>query len=255
LKDLFAIIAELGIELHPDRINVLADKIKTIDSAEQFMIIESDFGQGINKSIVSELDAVWKHNKDISPLEIASALRGASAAAIANEKRGKTEIVWTGPSMSQIPIRHTEQVLCEVINYATRHLFIVSFVAYEIDSVIKAMRNAIGRNIQIDLLLELSIDYGGHVNQNSIKMMKKLFPSANIYTWSEKSKTTGHIGAIHAKCAVADGEIAFITSANLTSAAMERNVELGVLVRGGKLPSELKKHLGSLITAKVFERF
>jgi len=247
------IIAELGIELHPDRINILADRIETIDSAEQFMVLESAFGPGINKNIVSEFNFVWKSNKDISPLGIAAALRGASVAAIENEKRGKTEIVWTGPSTGQIPVRHTEQVLCEVINHATRRLFIVSFVAYEIESVINAMRNAIGRNVQVDLLLELSVNYGGHVNQDSIKMMKGLFPSASIYTWAAKRivNASENIGAIHAKCAVADGELAFITSANLTPAAMERNIELGVLIRGGKVPSELQKHLETLIATKV----
>ncbi|MDR0313443.1 MAG: DISARM system phospholipase D-like protein DrmC [Treponema sp.] len=256
MKDLLAIIAELGIELHPDRINFIADKIETIDSVEHFALIKTVLGPSANKTIVSQFDVAWKNNKNISPQEVAAALRGASAAAIENEKRGKTEIVWTGPSTGQIPVRHTEQVLCEVINYAQRHLFIVSFVAYKIDSVIKAMRDAIGRNVQINLLLELSAIEGGHVSQDSIKMMKGLLPSANIYTWPSKAKrnTTPHIGAIHAKCAVADGELAFITSANLTSAAMERNIELGILIRGGKLPSELQKHLDSFIVAGIFEK-
>jgi phosphatidylserine/phosphatidylglycerophosphate/cardiolipin synthase-like enzyme len=118
------------------------------------------------------------------------------------------------------------------------------------------MRDAIGRNVQISLLLELAAIDGGHVSQDSIKMMKGLLPSANIYTWSTKMKrnATPHIGAIHAKCAVADGELAFITSANLTSAAMERNIELGIFIRGGNLPSELHKHLDSLIVAGIFEK-
>jgi len=255
LKDLWTVIAELGIELHPDRINILADEIKSIDSVEQFIGLKSAF-TGISKNIVAELDVVWKKNMNVSPIEIASALRVASAAATANEKRGKTEIVWTGPSTGQIPVRNTEQVLCEVIDSAARHLYIVSFVAYEIDSVIKAMRNAIGRNVQIDLLLESSIDYGGHVNQNSIKMMQDIFPSANIYTWSARADAniSEKIGTIHAKCAIADDELAFITSANLTPSAMGRNVEMGVLIRGGKTPYELQKHLESLITAKIFKK-
>lgn len=50
------------------------------------------------------------------------------------------------------------------------------------------------------------------------------------------------------------GTLAFITSANLTSAAMERNMELGVLVKGGELPFELHRHLEALISAKVIEK-
>ena len=256
MKDLLTIIAELGIELHPERINSLADKITEIDSVGNFSLLKSTFGLNINKTIASQFDDAWKNNKETTPQEVAIALRSASITAIENEKRGKTEIVWTGPSIGQVPVRHTEQVLCEIINYAKRDIFMVSFVAYEIDSVIKAMRDAIGRNVQINFLLEQSLEHGGKVSQDSIKMMKSLFPSANIYSWSEKSNSISHsIGAIHAKCAIADSELAFITSANLTTAAMERNIELGVLIRGGKIPSELIKHLNSLINARVFEKF
>jgi phosphatidylserine/phosphatidylglycerophosphate/cardiolipin synthase-like enzyme len=38
-------------------------------------------------------------------------------------------------------------------------------------------------------------------------------------------------GVLHAKAVVADDEAVFVTSANLTEAALERNIELGLLVR------------------------
>ena len=43
---------------------------------------------------------------------------------------------------------------------------------------------------------------------------------------------------------------AFITEANLTGASMERNMEAGVLLRGGPLPAQLEAHLQSLVTTK-----
>ena len=85
--------------------------------------------------------------------------------------------------------------------------------------------------------------------------MRKLVPSARLFAWAahEKGAAGQYPGVVHAKCAVADGRVAFITSANLTSAAMERNMELGVLVTGGNLPEELHNHLEALITTKVLE--
>ena len=62
----------------------------------------------------------------------------------------------------------------------------------------------------------------------------------------------GHV--VHAKCAVADDCIAFITSANLTTAAMEKNVELGVLIRGGDLPVRLEQHLRSLVVSEILKK-
>ena len=46
-------------------------------------------------------------------------------------------------------------------------------------------------------------------------------------------------GKVHAKVAVSDEKMCFISSANLTGHAMEKNMEAGVLIRGGSIPSNL----------------
>lgn len=52
---------------------------------------------------------------------------------------------------------------------------------------------------------------------------------------------------MHAKAAVADSRIAFLTSANLTEAALEGNMELGVLIRGGTLPALIDRLIDALL--------
>jgi len=256
MDELMEVIAELGLELHPDRISIVASKIEMLGSVEQFALTRSSFGPNTDKELVGRLGCAWLNSKGTSPSDVASALRGASAAATLRENRGAMELVWTGPSTGQVPVRHTEQVLCEVIEAAKRKLFLVSFVAYEVDSIIRALRGAIGRQVQIAVLLELSDKHGGRVTYDSVKAMKDIFPSIDVYVWAtgKKSLPKQLSGAVHAKCAVADGELAFITSANLTSAAMEINMELGVLVKGGELPSELHRHLEALVYTKTIER-
>ena len=257
MDELLSIIAELGLELHPDRIDVLAAKIETIGSVEHLALIKSSFGPNVDKMLVRRFGKAWSGYQDIPPREVASALRGASATAALIEARGATELVWTGPSSGQIPVRHTEQVLCEVIDAAKHRLFIVSFVAYEVPSIVKALKDAVERQVQISILLESSTEHGGIVTHDSIKALKKLLPSLDIYAWTSANKMTSgqFTGAVHAKCAVADGKLAFITSANLTTAAMERNIELGVRVKGGELPSVLHQHLEALISSKIVEKF
>ena len=256
MDDLLAVIAELGLELHPDRISVVASKIETLGSVEQFAVTRSGFGPNADKELVGRFDRAWRNSEGTFPREVASALRGASAAAVLRERYGAVELVWTGPSTDQVPVRHTEQVLCEVIEAAKRRLFLVSFVAYEVDSVIRALRGAIGRQVQIGVLLESSDKHGGRVTYDSVRAVKKHLPSIDVYVWSSDRKSLpGQLpGAVHAKCAVADGALAFITSANLTAAAMERNMELGVLVKGGDLPSDLHRHLDALVSTKAIEK-
>ena len=53
------------------------------------------------------------------------------------------------------------------------------------------------------------------------------------------------------KCAVADGEWLFLSSANLTQQAFTINMELGVLVQGGTMPSRVEKQFDQLLAKDI----
>jgi phosphatidylserine/phosphatidylglycerophosphate/cardiolipin synthase-like enzyme len=57
----------------------------------------------------------------------------------------------------------------------------------------------------------------------------------------------GSGGVLHAKAVVADDEAVFITSANLTEAALERNIELGVLIRDRTCALAVSSYFRNLI--------
>jgi phosphatidylserine/phosphatidylglycerophosphate/cardiolipin synthase-like enzyme len=56
-------------------------------------------------------------------------------------------------------------------------------------------------------------------------------PLPQVY-YDPRSLVTDAAGptSFHAKCVVVDDRIAFVTSANLTEAAQQRNIEAGILV-------------------------
>ncbi len=56
---------------------------------------------------------------------------------------------------------------------------------------------------------------------------------------------------MHAKCAVADVSALLVSSANLTQYALNLNMELGLLVRGGDLPGRVVGHLRQLIEENI----
>lgn len=60
----------------------------------------------------------------------------------------------------------------------------------------------------------------------------------------------GPTGILHAKAVVADGEVVFVTSANLSDAALNRNIELGILLRGRALATSVSSHFQGLIDGK-----
>ena len=103
------------------------------------------------------------------------------------------------------------------------------------------------------MLLEASDKHGGGVSIDGIGPMKKALSTAKVYFWGEKSEEFDG-GKVHAKVAVSDENVCFISSANLTGHAMEKNMEAGVLIRGGAIPLKLHKHLEALVTTKVLTR-
>ena len=189
----------------------------------------------------------------IPPVELAGMLIGANAAYHHAKDEQDIELVWTGPSSQLIATRKTEQALLQVIDSATSKLFVTSFVAYNVASIMKALEKAAGRSVLISMLLEASDKHGGGVSIDAIATMKAALPTAHIFSWAEKGDGFSG-GKVHAKVAVADETFCFVSSANLTGHAMEKNMEAGVLIRGGATPRQLHKHLQALATTQVITR-
>ncbi len=61
----------------------------------------------------------------------------------------------------------------------------------------------------------------------------------------------GKRASLHAKCVVVDRQVAFVSSANFTEAAQERNIEVGVLLRVPALAEQLSRHFQALMEAGV----
>jgi cardiolipin synthase len=66
-----------------------------------------------------------------------------------------------------------------------------------------------------------------------------------------KQADEGRVGILHVECAVADGRVIFLSSANLTEYAFTLNMELGLLVTGGQLPGQVEAHFDHLIGTGV----
>jgi phosphatidylserine/phosphatidylglycerophosphate/cardiolipin synthase-like enzyme len=78
-----------------------------------------------------------------------------------------------------------------------------------------------------------------------------------VYYWPKEKRgqdEKGKVGILHVKCAVADGLRLFLSSANLTEYAFTINMELGVLVTGGKLPAQVQEHFERLISNGTLAR-
>jgi phosphatidylserine/phosphatidylglycerophosphate/cardiolipin synthase-like enzyme len=76
-----------------------------------------------------------------------------------------------------------------------------------------------------------------------------------LYHWPLERRPGTIPGRLHAKVVVADREVAFVTSANLTGSAIENNLECGLLVHGGPAPRRIAGHLVALMREGVLEPY
>ncbi len=60
--------------------------------------------------------------------------------------------------------------------------------------------------------------------------------------------------ALHAKCVVVDNLEAFVSSANFTEAAQQKNIEVGLLLRSSVIAERITRFFHSLVEHKRFER-
>ncbi|MGE9010698.1 DISARM system phospholipase D-like protein DrmC [Leptospira interrogans] len=252
MERLLETIIELASNSPPDKIEQLAHAVRGLSNAHDTKSLLSWAVNPVTKTRLDMLIAAWR-NVDIPGAELAGMLVGAATTYHHVKAEQEIELVWTGPSSTLIATRKTEQALLQVIDAARSRLFITSFVAYNVASIMAALDKAIGRGVALTMLLEASNKDGGGVSIDGLGKMKKALPRAAMLSWVKKNEGFSG-GKVHAKVAVADEAFCFISSANLTGHAMERNMEAGVLIRGGALPRDLHRHLEALETTQVISR-
>jgi cardiolipin synthase A/B len=249
MDELLDAIAALVSLVSPEKVQAVAARVRRTDANKAAMALPSVVGTPVASSVVEQLAAAWQ-NTNVGSDELASMLIAASHVYAKAASEQSTELVWTGPTTPFVSARRTEQALLQVINSAEQSLFITSFVAYDVSTIVKALNTANDRGVAISMLLELSQERGGSITFDAIGKMRTLVPAANLYAWRDKVDPFSD-GRVHAKVAVADKTSCFITSANLTGYAMEKNMEAGVLISGGVIPKVLEQHFFSLVDMRI----
>lgn len=250
MQELLKAISALVSIVSSDRVAALAARVSNLDAAKSGSLSANVLSAQASDALKTLIEA-WKACT-IDGRTLAAMLLAASDAYRMAESSQQVELVWTGPTTELVPARRTEQALIQVINAARQRLFITSYVAYDVDSVARALKSVAERGVRIEFLVEMSSAQGGKVSTDPIANLRKIVPDARFYVWKNKAAAFVN-GSVHAKVAVADRTLCFITSANLTGYAMDQNMEAGVLVSGKPLPDQLHRHLEALVVTGVVE--
>ena len=171
-----------------------------------------------------------------------------------NNELSAPELVWTGPITVDATWRRTDAALLEVIQSARHSLWLVTFAVHGGQILRGALAHAAARGVQISFVCETQ--NSGKIRVDNREKVRDLLPaSAAIYEWPTNKRgrnQDGNFGTLHAKIAVADHDLALISSANLTDCALDFNLESGVLLRGA-LAAKIAEQLEQLVARGIWQ--
>lgn len=197
----------------------------------------------------------WSHTPGVSGAAVAYAMRAAASTAKAVRAQHSTSLVWTGPTTEALGLRSTRSVLNALVTKATESLILVSFVTHNVGDLTTDLANAARRGVDVTIILETPDEPGGPLTIESDHPFAPIRDIATFYRWPDETRRAhfATTARLHAKCVIADESSALVTSANLTSAGINDNIELGLLIEAGPLPRQLSGHIQLLIEQGTLE--
>jgi phosphatidylserine/phosphatidylglycerophosphate/cardiolipin synthase-like enzyme len=202
---------------------------------------------------------IWQtYFPETTPEAVSLGLLAAAEVEKCQRRHQRIELVWTGPDSHMIPLRRTDQAILQLIDEAQETLHIVSFAVHKVEAIAQALVRAAQRGVSIAIYLETPDASEGRIAFDTIGALgHEVGQLAQIYVWPVEKRlqaADGRHGSLHAKIALADGQMMLVSSANLTEYALTLNMEMGLLVQGGPLPGQVEAHLERLVEDEIFQQ-
>lgn len=180
----------------------------------------------------------------------------------ATARISKPDLVWSGPEVPGLHARDTRRVYEELLGSAEHSIWASTYAFFDgprAFEILARRMDAMSR-LQVTLLLNIQRKRG---DTTAVDHLVRRFADRFWTTdWPGSSRPRvfydpralegdGPGGVLHAKAIVADDQIVFVTSANFTEAALDRNIELGLLVRDRALAASVSRHFQVLIDREL----
>ena len=199
---------------------------------------------------LSELDA-----SGVSGPGCAALLRAVDRAAI---RRAAPDFVWSGPEVAGLHARDTRRVYEELLGSAERSAWVTTYAFFDGPRAFEVLARRMDDTPALEVTLLLNVQRGKGDTTSGEHLVRRFADRFWKQDWPGKTRPRvfydprsvdpkGGSGVLHAKTVVVDDEAVFVTSANLTAAALDHNIEVGLLVRDRALAANLTTHFTALI--------
>jgi phosphatidylserine/phosphatidylglycerophosphate/cardiolipin synthase-like enzyme len=172
------------------------------------------------------------------------------------------DLVWSGPEVPGLQARETRRVYEELLGSAERSIWASTYAFFDGPRAFEILARRLDEKPALDvkLLLNIQRKRGDTSSPDSVvrsfadQFWSRDWPGLNrpqVFYDPRSIELSGPLGVLHAKAVVVDVQASFVTSANLTEAALDRNVELGVLVRDRAFALAVVAYLQGLIDNRL----
>jgi phosphatidylserine/phosphatidylglycerophosphate/cardiolipin synthase-like enzyme len=172
----------------------------------------------------------------------------------------RIELVWTGPEVVG-KNRDTGVVVREMFASARASVLVAGYAVYQGREVFRTLAERMQEcpDLHVRLVLDVHRQHadscsGAEIVARFARRFREndwpwpLLPEVFFDPRSLEVEATRR-SSMHAKCVVIDRQTAFVSSANFTEAAQQRNIEAGVLIRSEPFAIRLGQQFEALVTA------
>jgi hypothetical protein len=189
------------------------------------------------------------------PARSAHALVSAVLAERRTNPRPQLDLVWSGPEPDKAQSRETSQVLRELFETVEERVIIAGFAFWEANAIFETLYlRAKSRPLEIEFFIHLD-PTGRNQQMTPANFFRYTWPWIDLLPhvyYDARADGDEDQGSMHAKCVIVDESTTFITSANFTSAAQTRNVEIGALIRDGSFATRVSAQWRLLVARGLF---
>lgn len=253
------------LSLAPSELRALATSVRNgrVSAPYSALSVQQIVGQHAAGSVSSKLDLL--SSSGMSPEAVSVCLElTADALSSRSPLEDLVDLVTTGPEAGGVANRSTAVVVSELFRGAERSVLIAGYAVYQGQRVFRSLGDRMVQYPELDVRMFLDVTrkqsdtssadalIARFVQQFKTSQWPNSMPLPNVYCCGQPITQNGKPGSLHAKCIVVDGEQLFVSSANFTEAAQERNIEVGLLVRSVALADRVCRFFDALLDVGYF---
>ena len=176
-----------------------------------------------------------------------------------------TSVVISGPSHPATHLRDTSAVFRELIETTQEELILVSYALHNGKEIFEPLvaRQKLHPDLAIHLMLDIPRTKGDTTLSDQLvaryrrKLLSEQWPGdlpPKLYYFTPSLDLDWRLRAsMHAKVIISDRRRVFITSANLTKAAQQKNIEAGIVIDDPSTAQQVASYFFGLIEQGDFK--